>query len=191
MQKQPPRPALPHERALRPARPDGPASGASPRCWACSWGTWCFLRNGACPAKGQTATARLCFVSAAREPGSARPLRTHRGTGQDFPEGVATRQVGEDPKPAASALRPPRSLPISLPTARGSVSPAHLPSRSPAGGAQMSRAERASAYSRPGRHPAKRQAAHGLAPGVLASCQCANTTTRGQENSSHSEEWSI
>ena len=41
-------------------------------------------------------TTPPCFVSAAREPGPALLLSASNRTGQDFQQGVATRQVSED-----------------------------------------------------------------------------------------------
>lgn len=58
-----------------------------------------FPENDAFPAKGQTKTAPLCFVSAAQEPGPALPLSTSGRTGQGFKQGVASHQVGEDTLP--------------------------------------------------------------------------------------------
>ena len=61
--------------------------------------------NDAFPAKGQTKTAPLCLVSAAREPGPALPLSTSGRTGQGFKQGVATHQVGEDTPPPLQGTR--------------------------------------------------------------------------------------
>ncbi|KAJ8797174.1 hypothetical protein J1605_017402 [Eschrichtius robustus] len=115
--------------------------------------------NDAFPAKGQTKTAPLCFVSAAQEPGPALPLSTSGRTGQGFKQGVATHQVGEDtPRPCREPVEPggeplraevPHgSLLISSPIAQGSVSLGHLPScRRTGGAAKVNRTEEASAYS--------------------------------------------
>lgn len=58
-----------------------------------------FPENDAFPARGQTKTAPLCFVSAAQGPGPALPLSTSGRTAQGSKQGVASHQVGGDTLP--------------------------------------------------------------------------------------------